>query len=358
MPNLPTIDITFKTLASTVVSRSERGEVILILSGLVSMEGYKEYTSLAQVDADELASYGDTEGMYRKISNVFRSAVAKVILYVVEEGQSIQNVLTDITINHKPCWIYTDAEHQTELISFVKEQEAKKKYYKAVVCGASAPNCKHIVNIGNNGKVIIDTLDEEQPASAVTTIVLGALASANVKRGVTGAIVPGIVKVVGETLDEQTAVESGRLLLVNARNGVKISVGINSSTDSNPDDMRYIENVEVTDMISDDITTLFEEEYQGKTKNSLDNQMLFIASVNGYFAELENEEILDNEYENKVEIDVEAQRRAWIAAGTAEAASWSDDIVRARSFKRTMFLAGDIKILNTVDSLKFAVALA
>lgn len=357
MPNLPTIDITFKTLASTVVSRSERGEVILILSGTVPMGGYKEYTTLAQFDADELSQYG-VDDIYRLVSDVFRSSVAKVVLYIAEAGQSIKDVLENITINHKPCWIYASDEYQSELVSFIKEQESKKQYYKAVVCGATSPNCKHVVNIGNNGKVIIDTLEGEQPASATTAIVTGLLASANVTRGVTGATVPGVVQVVGETLDEQTAVNSGRLLLVNSRNGVKISVGINSSTDSNPDDMKYIETVEVADMISEDIATLFAEEYQGKVKNSLDNQMLFISAVNGYFEALENEEILDEEYDNKGEIDIEAQRSAWLTSGVSEAASWSDDVVRNRSYKRTIFLAGDIKILNTVDSLKFTVSLA
>lgn len=358
MPNLPTIDIAFKALASSVVSRSERGEVILILSGSETLDGYREYATLAEAVEDDITSYGDAESIYRKISDVFRSAVAKVVLYIVEEGQSIKDVLSNIKINHKPCWIYADNTFTNELVSFVKEMEIKKQYYKACVCGANAPNSKHVVNIGNTGKVVIDTLEGEQPASAVTTIVVGMLAAANVQNGVTGAIVPGVEKVIGETLDEETAVNSGRMLLVNARNGVKISVGINSATEGTPEDMRYIENVEVTDMISDDVTELFEKEYQGKCKNSLDNQMLFLSAINGYFEQLEIEEILDSEYNNSVKIDIEAQRKAWIAAGTTEAAGWSDDVVRARSFKRTVFLAGDIKILNTIDSLKFAVALA
>lgn len=44
----------------------------------------------------------------------------------------------------------------------------------------------------------------------------------------------------------------------------------------------------------------------------------------GIFKNLASIDVLDMEYENKSDINVEAQRAAWIDAGTTEAKDWTD----------------------------------
>ena len=85
--------------------------------------------------------------------------------------------------------------------------------------------------------------------------------------------------------------------------------------------------------------------------------MLFIAAVRGYFGRLAGEDILDSEYENTVDINVAAQRAAWVATGKAEASEWTDAEVRKMAFKRTVFLAADIKILGSMENLKFEISM-
>ena len=52
--------------------------------------------------------------------------------------------------------------------------------------------------------------------------------------------------------------------------------------------------------------------------------MLFVAAVNTYFRQLAADEVLNPDFENLAEIDLERQRNALMAAGKLEAADWDD----------------------------------
>ena len=141
-------------------------------------------------------------------------------------------------------------------------------------------------------------------------------------------------------------------------------VDVNALTTTNgttlTDDMKYIETVEAMDMLRDDITATFRDEYLGKYRNSKANQMLFISAVNYYFdtlAAAASNYVLNPDHDNKAGIDVTAQRNAWIGSGKAEAADWDDATVMATPFKRMVYLAGDVQILGCMGGLEFAVTL-
>ena len=70
-----------------------------------------------------------------------------------------------------------------------------------------------------------------------------------------------------------------------------------------------------------------------------------------------NIDVLDSEYSNTAEIDVEEQRNTWVASGKSEATEWDDNKVRSMTYKRSIFLKGDIKILGCMDSLTFNIAM-
>ena len=80
-----------------------------------------------------------------------------------------------------------------------------------------------------------------------------------------------------------------------------------------------------------------------------------MSSVNTYFRELQREEILDPEFDNRSFVDVEKQRDAWLAIGKQEASDWSIEKVKRMTFKSNVFLAGDIKILDAMEDLRFTI---
>lgn len=157
------------------------------------------------------------------------------------------------------------------------------------------------------------------------------------------------------------AVQSGKFVLLNDVDYVYVGTAIDSLTTTNgstlTEDMKYIEVVEAMDLISDDIRDEFRNNYVGKYANSYDNQVLFISAVRGYFDSLSRQALLDAEYENTVDVDVTAQRKAWVESGKSEAADWSDGEVRRMTFKRTVFLAADIKLLCSMEHLTFEISM-
>ena len=121
--------------------------------------------------------------------------------------------------------------------------------------------------------------------------------------------------------------------------------------------MKKIIIVEAMNLILEDIYSTFKDFYIGKYKNSYDNQCLFISAVNSYFRQLAREEILDPEYENCSYVDVEAQREAWLAIGKTEAADWTEAQVKKMTFKSFIYLAGQVKILDAIEDLKFVITM-
>ena len=125
------------------------------------------------------------------------------------------------------------------------------------------------------------------------------------------------------------------------------------------EDMKFIETVEAMDMMRDDITAVFRGTYLGNYRNTRDNQMLLLSSLNmSYFRQLMQQNILDPDFANAARIDVDAQRAAWMASGKTEAESWDDDTVKANPFKRTVYLTADVKILNSMTDLIFPITMA
>ncbi|MDO4301924.1 MAG: phage tail sheath C-terminal domain-containing protein [Clostridia bacterium] len=234
--------------------------------------------------------------------------------------------------------------------------EIQGKTYKAVGTIANK-DCKHYVYFNQNG---IDLNGEAINAVKYLPSLLGIVASCNVTKGCTNFLCSDLSEVT-EVEDIDTAVSNGQLVLTNDIGGVRIVTGINSLVTLNgntaTEDMQYIETVEAMDLIRDDIRTVFKNTYQGRFKNKYKYQLLFIGAVNQYYSQLAAEDILDDEFANKADIDVTEQRSAWLGTGKSEAADWDDDKVKRMAFKRSVFLASNIKVLNCMENLKFTVTL-
>lgn len=251
---------------------------------------------------------------------------------------------------------YNESQLQADLASWIKAQENMGRTYKAIGT-ATGKDCKHYVYFN---QTCYDNDGNELSATEYLPNLLGIIASCNVTKGCTNFLCTDLSRV-DEVEDVDAAIASGQLVLSNDVGGVRIVTGINSLTTLNgitaTEDMQYIETVEAMDLIRDDIRDVFKTTYQGKFKNKYKYQMLFIGAVNQYYSQLANEDILDDEFDNNAEIDVAEQRSAWLGTGKSEAADWDEDKVRRMSFKRSVFLASNIKILNCMENLKFTVTL-
>ena len=357
---MPIIDIAFKQKAATLVTRSSRGYAVLIIKDDTIDTSWKMYKDISEVEADK-SNYTNENFQYLK--DAFEFGTYRVCAARISSTGSACDALKTIEGNLKTGWItYPDGslEDQQTIASWIKSKEKDNKTYKAVVYKAATTDCKHLVNFTNE-KVTFKDDRKVAEGNKYLASLAGILSACNIEKGSTYFKCTNLDHVQAAD-DNDTELAKGNFILFNDVDVVRIAQGITSLVtldgENNTEDMQYIETVEAMDMIQDDISDVFRNVYLGNYKNKLNNQMLFIGSVNGsYLSSLEDEDVLDEEYDNKLYIDVESQRKMWISLGKAEAAEWDDATVRKTTLKRDLCLCGDIKVLGSMTNLRLVVSL-
>lgn len=360
---MPKIEITFRQQATSLITRSERGVAILIVRDDTNKSfSHKQYADLSALEADKALYTADN---YAAISDMLSFAPYQSHVFRLDIAGTLADTLAEISRTVKTGWIAIAGQDETDgpaLASWVKAQAAKARSYKCVVYDVTPlPDDMHVVNFVNESVTFADDRGVSDGVEYLPSL-LAIAAVCNVVRGCTNYHCSNL-KTVEEVADNDAAVGAGKLILFNDEDGaVRIGQGINSLTtldgNTKTEDMQFIETVEAMDLMRDDITSTFRGTYLGNYRNTRDNQMMFIAALNSsYFAQLAAENILDPDYTNAASIDVAAQRNAWVASGKAEAADWDDDTVKATPYKRTVYLAGNVKILGSMTDLIFPINL-
>lgn len=351
---LPKIEITFKQLADSFIQRSARGTCFLVVVDATEGAIVNEISGINFRDVK--TQYTEENQQY--IKDILDCNVYKlfVIKHREEELEDTLDLIKQTYSSGRITMITTEANY-TKIIDWVKAA-ALEGYAYHCLCYSKNGNSKYCENVHEQ---TITFKDERgtQPAQKFLPTMLGILSKCNVERSATYFVCDTIEKV-EDVATPDTVVNSGDLFLVNnfynGENKVRVSTGVNTLTTftEEPEDNRYIDYVEVQDMIAEDIREVFKNDYIGQMKNTADNQMLFIAAVNAYLKALADDEILDPDWDNRCDIDTDAQRRAWMTV-KQEAADWDDAKVRRTPFKRTVFLTADIKITGAMENLKLVI---
>ena len=360
---LPNIDIVFKQLAVTAIQRSERGILAIIVNDDKQTEGVTRYTYRRGSDVSKDTFSAEN---YTAIMRAFDVAVNKVYVFrcasTVEE-KAIYKEVEKVRINY----ICTNVKaNQQKIANYTRQYNVDSKGHKlvCVVSNVTTADSKYIINVKGTGGVLKDK-DTAVTAEDYIIRIASTLCNLPMNRSLTYYVFSDLKSWDDSYIDDENSIDSwidkGFLTLINDDDEVKCGRAVNSFvtfTSTETEDMSFIIIVESMNLILEDIYTTFRDYYVGKYKNTLSNQRLFISSVNSYFRTLQGEEILDNAYDNHADVDVEAQRNAWTAIGKTEAEDWTDFKVQQMSFRTNVFLAGDVKITNCMEDLKFTISLA
>jgi hypothetical protein len=355
----PNIDVTFKQLASTAVARSQNGYAILIIKDDTITTNYAEYSEITDVTASDY-----TTENYQYIEDVFVSAPYMVCVVRIPTTGTISDALTIVKQNVNEGFITIADGGSADFItlqSWIATQNASGMYYDAIVYQATTlPNSKYVVNFANDSVYFSDTTRGKQSGLTYLPSLIGIYAKCGIDQATDYYKCTNLSKVT-EVASISTALGNGQLVLTNDGSFVRILRGINSLTTTDgsttTEDMKEILVVQVMQQMKRDIVSVFKNDYLGQYKNKYDNQVLFISAVNSYFKTLEGEDVLDSEYDNVASIDVEAQRQALISAGKTEAISWTDAQVKQETYKRSLFLKANVKILQSFVDLDFTINL-
>ncbi|MBX8942571.1 phage tail sheath C-terminal domain-containing protein [Lysinibacillus sp. K60] len=350
---LPEINIEFIGKAVTAIKRSQLGIVALILKDDVQTADTVTYKSIEDVPTD-----GWSPGSLDYIHLAFMGTPSKIIIERLPTTAIDYNAALTRLNNKRFNYLAIpgiEDKDTANIATWIKtKRENQKKTFKAVLPSNEADH-EGIINFTTTG---IKVGEKEYTTAEYTARIAGIMAGLPFTRSSTYFVLSEVDSI-NELEDPDKAVDDGELILINDGENIKIGRGVNSlttTTGSKTEDFKSIRIMEVQDMIKDDIAMTFDKYYVGKLNNIYDNQVLFIRSINAYFAGLGDQEILDPNFENKAEVSVRKQRLAWEGIGT-DTSEWDDQKVREMSFKRNVFLEGNIKIVDAMEDLDLDIAI-
>ncbi|MEC0107269.1 phage tail sheath C-terminal domain-containing protein [Paenibacillus taichungensis] len=359
---LPSIDITFKKLAATLIARSARGVVALIIKDDTDATyALKEYRSASSVEAIKYTAQNIKyiKDVFTGVTGVGGASRVLVVPVAVDSEDAVTEAVGRLG-SRKYNWIGLAAgtpEEQTALAAYIKEQRNAKKGFKCVAFNVTNPDSTHVVNFVN--PTITFTSGETVTGDSFVPRLLGLLAGLPLTRSSTYVVFDDVASV-EEPSDLEAAVNAGKFVLFNDEETVRVARGVNSLVtlfNTVTDDFKKIVIVETMDLIREDISTTFKNDFLGRYKNKYDNQVLLITAINAYFDTLASEDLLDNTFSNRADVDVESQRAAWIAFGKTQAEEWDDQTVKNNSFGSKVFLGGNIKITDAMEDMQFDIEL-
>lgn len=360
--DLPNIDIIFTQKAVTAVQRSERGVLCVIMKDAQQTTGIKKFIYKRGADVEK-TDYTTTN--YDALMRAFDVAVNKVYVLRCAEATEFTDIVKEldkIKFNYVCTNVKADQQAlANQVVQYNKDNQGHKCV--AVVANITQGDSKYVIKLkGDSGKLKSGT---EVKAEDYVIRIASTLCNLPMNRSLTYYVFEDLASWDDSYLDTENPIgkwiSDGWLTLINDDDEVKCGRAINSLktfTSTDTEDMSYIIIVEAMNLIIEDIYTTFKDYYVGKYKNTLSNQRLFITSVNAYFRQLMREEVLDDSFDNHAYVDIESQRLAWLGIGKTEAEDWDDNKVQQMTFRTNVFLAGDAKISNAMEDLKFTIALA
>lgn len=348
---LPEMLIDIKAAARTAVTRSGRGVVALILRDSTSSASASE--SYANMAAVKKTAW--TAANYDYIQKTFDGSPSKVIVERIGTDGQLSDALA---LLKNKRWNYlampaADEGEVTELSTWIKNMRAAHKSFKAVLPDCAANNAG-IINFAGTG---ITVGKKSYTAAEYCARIAGILAGTALDNSATYAVLPEVDSIT-ESTDPDKDINEGKLILINDGENIKLGRAVNSLTtlsENMTEDMKKIKIIDGLDLICDDIRDSFEKNYIG-TSNSYDNKLLFINAVNVYFAALERDGVLYDEYENTAFIDTDAQR-AYLEGIDAAYAEYTDDEIKRAATGSHIFAGGQVKLQDAIEDMKFTIYL-
>ena len=359
---LPSIDIIFKQLAVTAVQRSELGVLCVVMYDEKQTEGIKKF--IYKRGSDVVKDDYSTDN-YTALMRAFDVAVNKVYVLRCKTDTEITDIVKELD-KIKFNYICTNIKAlqqplANQIVQYNNDSNGHKCF--AVVANITQADSKWVIQLKGTGGILKED-SKAVKAEDYIIRVASTLCNLPMNRSLTYYVFEDLASwddsYITPELPIDKWISDGWLTLINDDEEVKCGRAVNSLTtftSTDTEDMSHIIIMNAIALITEDIYTTFKSYYVGKYKNTLSNQRLFITSVNAYFRELMREEILDDAYDNRCYVDIESQRLAWLGIGKAEADDWDDHKVETMTFRTNVYLAGNVKISDAMEDLRFEISL-
>lgn len=353
---LPNINITFTTLASTAISRGDKGTICLLLRDTVPEGESGEYVVSGVADIP-LTLSADNQGITRRGLTGYRTPPRKILVKLLADEEEIETGLAWASMQNFDYLCgpgELTAEESEKIASWIKTERLAGKKYKAVLPETAADH-EGVVNFcaGN-----IKTADGIFTAAQFCSRIAGIIAGTPWSESAT--YVPLFEVLDADRMsraDADKAVEDGKFILWFDGEKWKTGRAVNSlvtTGDGHGEAFQKIKIVEVVDLIKEDIRLTAEDNFIGRYANSYDNKCLLVSAVSGYLEGLYRDGILADI--PAVGIDL-AANRLWLKSHGLSPDSMSDDEVKRASTGSVVNLTATMQILDAIEDINLPIIL-
>lgn len=349
----PKVSVIFKGIAANAIKRGDRGVVALLLKDTaVGVHHLNSVADMPQLNAENK----------RYIQDAFIGGVnapKKVIAICIASAATDYNdglkKLETLTFDYLAVPGIATGDVQA-IATWVKNQRDNKRRKVKAVLPKCAGDHEGIINFSTDNIVVGSAT---YTAAKYCARIAGILAGTPMNTSATFFVLPEVNDVPAMTDDEKdTAIDEGKLILVNDGRKVKIARGVNSLTSTSedkPEQFKKIKLVDIIDLIHEDIKYTVEDNYIGKVANSYDNTCLLTSAINGYFGELEAQNLLGSG-QNTCEYDVDS-KIAYLKANNRYTEGMSEIEVKEANSGDKVFLKASIRPLDVMEDINIVISL-
>jgi hypothetical protein len=352
---LPSINITFTSTAASAVVRGERGIVAMILRDatflgadtITTSSDIPATLSTANKEQINFALYGGQKPPLRV--EIYALATAAADLSAAKAY--FETIKWDYMVLPWDC----SAGEITDGVTWIKGLRTNLNKMVKSVIAATVADSEAIVNYNTNDAKIGSTT---YTAKKFCARIAGILAGTPLTISATYQTLPDVTDITTRLTKTQldSAIDAGKLEIFHDGVKVKIARAVNSLTTTTADksaSFKKIKIVDTYDLIYTDIKTTVEDNYIGKYANSYDNKIVLITAINGYLDGLVAEGLLDPNFDNKVMIDVDAQKTYLEGVGV-DTSVLSVQEIKEYNTADKVFISGNIKALDAMEDITLA----
>ena len=346
--SLPNVMINFKQTGASAIQRGERGIVALVLNGeepeAYELNNIKDVAGITQI-TDKQKEYIQLAFM-----GYIKPPKKVIIVFRGSEGADY-NQAQEVLESLKWDYLAIPEIESQDVARVVVWITSLNKRCKVVLPHATTADAEKVINFTTSN---IKTSERDYSTAEYTSRIDGLLAGTPMTISATFAPLKEVIgfdQLTKEQMDQ--AIGKGQLILYHDGEKAKIARGVNSFITTTQDKGESFKKIKIVDgmhRIEDDIKKTCEDSYIGKYSNSYDNKCVLITAIQAYLDQLVLEGILDAEFKNVVEIDVEQQRNYLKSIGVDVENMKELDIKKANT-RDKVFLKSQIKILDAIEDI-------
>ena len=300
---MPEINILFKTLAKTANIRSARGVACIIVKDSTTVGKYI-YTREKQI------TQSFEENNLSLIKEAFNKyGVNKLVVYAINKTSgTLEDALDNlkkVEINYLACNFALEENDITHLKQF-KETRVNNNMDLQIIANTTADD-EYFINFAATGIKVNGVAVEPYTFMCKLAFIL---ASIPPTESATYYVLDDVTAV-DEIENEDEAVEAGKLFITFDGEKYKLSRAVNSKTTLGANEKKDLKKIKITEgkiIVKGDIYKVFRDKYVGKCNNDYNDRLSFVSEINRYLTNLAYEGILNIDYDNHVELDVQAMR--------------------------------------------------